>query len=264
MNRITEIFQDVKKNNKKVFIPFITAGYPRLESTSGLVSALADGGADLIEIGIPFSDPIADGPTIQASSYTALRNGVTLKWIFETVKTIRNNVKIPLIFFSYLNPILKYGLERFFRDSQKIGVDGVLIPDLPPEESGEIKEMAKRYGIDTIFLVSPITSNDRIRLIEKLSDDFVYCVSVTGTTGTRGELYSGVESYLKRIKSNLKKPFVVGFGVSTPEDVKKISEISNGVVVGSAIIKFIEKFKNNRELTVKVKNYVRKLKSPLE
>ena len=264
MNRITKIFQDVKKNNKKVFIPFITAGYPRLESTVELIPALADGGADLIEIGVPFSDPMADGPTIQASSHTALENGVTLKWIFKTVEKIRNNVKIPLIFFSYLNPILKYGLERFFKDSQKIGVDGLLIPDLPPEESGEIKKLARRYKINTIFLVSPTTSNNRIRLIEELSDDFVYCVSVTGTTGTRGKLYSEVKSYLMRIKSNLKKPYVVGFGVSTPEDVKKISEISNGVVVGSAIIKFIEKFKNNKELPEKVKNYIKKLKSPLK
>ena len=264
MNRITKIFQDVKKNNKKVFIPFITAGYPRLESTAELIPALADGGADLIEIGVPFSDPMADGPTIQASSHIALKNGVTLKWIFKTVEKIRNNVKIPLIFFSYLNPILKYGLERFFKDSQKIGVDGLLIPDLPPEESGEIKKLAERHKINTIFLVSPTTSNNRIRLIEELSDDFVYCVSVTGTTGTRGKLYSEVKPYLMRIKSNLKKSYVVGFGVSTPEDVKKISEISNGVVVGSAIIKFIEKFKNNKELPEKLKNYIKKLKSPLK
>ena len=264
MNRITKIFQDVKKNNKKVFIPFITAGYPRLESTTELISALADGGADLIEIGVPFSDPMADGPIIQASSHTALKNGVTLKWIFKTIEKIKNNVKIPLIYFSYLNPILKYGLERFFKDSQKIGIDGLLIPDLPPEESDEIKKLAKRHKINTIFLVSPTTSNNRMRLIEKLSDDFVYCVSVTGTTGTRGKLYSGVKPYLMRIKSNLKKPYVVGFGVSTPEDVKNISGISNGVVVGSAIIKFIEKFKNNKELPEKVKNYVKKLKSPLK
>ena len=163
MNRITKIFQDVKKNNKKVFIPFITAGYPRLESTEQLIPALVDGGADLIEIGVPFSDPMADGPTIQASSQVALKNGVTLKWIFKTLEKIRNNVKIPLIFFSYLNPILKYGLERFFEDSQKIGIDGLLIPDLPPEESDEIKKLAERHKInkDEISFYRRIIKKDR-------------------------------------------------------------------------------------------------------
>ncbi len=263
MNRITELFQEVKKHNKKIFVPFLTAGYPKLESTVELMSALANGGADLIEIGIPFSDPIADGPVIQSSSVTALQNGVTLKWIFKTVREIRKNVEIPLVFFSYLNPILKYGIEKFFKDSNKIGVDGVLIPDLPPEESFEIKKFAKKYNISTIFFVTPTTSNKRMRFIEKISDDFIYCVSVTGTTGAREKLFSKTKSYLIEVKSILKKPYVVGFGVSTAEDVKNISEISNGIVIGSALIKFIEKYKNSTELSKKVENYIRKLKKPI-
>ncbi len=264
MNRITKLFRDVKKNKRKVFIPFMTAGYPDLESTVKLISALEKGGADLIEIGIPFSDPIADGPAIQASSVKALENGVTLKWIFKTVHKIRENVKIPLIFFSYLNPIMKYGLEKFFRDLKKADVDGVLIPDLPPEEAEEIKTFAEKYDIATIFFVAPTTSNKRMRFIETISDDFVYCVSVTGTTGTREKLFSKTKPYLMKIRSILKKPYVVGFGISTAEDVKKISEISDGVVVGSAIIKFIEKYKDSKLLSKKLENYIRKLKKPIK
>ncbi len=263
MNRITELFQKVKRENRKVLIPFITAGYPDLESTPKLLSALFEGGADLIEIGIPFSDPIADGPIIQASSQIALQNGVTVKWIFKTIKSLRKTIPVPLIFFTYLNPILRYGLEKFFKDAESIGVDGVLIPDLPPEESKEIKNIANANNVKTIFLISPTSSNERMRLIEKLSDDFIYCVSVTGTTGTRDKLYSDIKPYLMRLKSNLKKPYVVGFGISTVEDVSKISEFSNGVVVGSALIKFIEKLKNDKNFYEKVRNYIRKLKRPL-
>ncbi|MFC1562488.1 tryptophan synthase subunit alpha [candidate division KSB1 bacterium] len=264
MNRITELFKNAKQNNKKVFIPFITAGFPKLESTVEIISALEKGGADLIEIGIPFSDPIADGPVIQSSSVTALKNGVTLKWIFKTVQQIRKNVKIPLIFFTYLNPVMKYGVEKFFKNANKIGIDGILIPDLPPEESDEVKKFAKKNNINTIFLVTPTTSNKRMRLIEKISDDFVYCVSVTGITGTREKLFLKTKPYLMKVKSVLKKPFVVGFGVSTAEDVKKISGFSDGVVVGSAVVKFTEKYKNNNDLAKRVEKYIRELKKPIK
>ena len=264
MNRITKTIQGAQKNNKKVFIPFITAGYPKRESMIEILTALSEGGADIIEIGIPFSDPIADGPVIQSSSHTALENGVTLPWILKTVKDARRHLSVPLIFFTYLNPIIKYGIERFFKDAKKCDVDGILIPDLPPEESDEIKELAAAYGLSTIFLISPATANKRMKMIEKLSDDFVYCISVTGTTGTREKLAQNIEPYLKRVKSQLKKPYVVGFGISAAEDVKKISGHSDGVVVGSALIKMIEKYKNSDNLPERIKKYIRTLTKPLQ
>lgn len=262
MNRITKTIREAQKNNKKVFIPFITAGYPKRESMIDILTALSEGGSDIIEIGIPFSDPIADGPVIQSSSQAALENGVTLPWILKTVKDARKHLSVPLIFFTYLNPIIKYGVERFFRDAKRCGVDGILIPDLPPEESGEIKELAAAYGLSTIFLISPATANKRMKMIEKLSDDFVYCISVTGTTGTREKL--NIEPYLKRVKSLLKKPYVVGFGISAAEDVKRISGYSDGVVVGSALIKMIEKYKSSDNLPERIIKYIQTLIKPLQ
>ncbi|WP_134687424.1 tryptophan synthase subunit alpha [Brevibacillus migulae] len=237
-NRIDQLFAD---RSKKRFIPFITIGDPSLAVSEELVIALAEAGADLIELGVAYSDPIADGPTIQRASQRALAAGVTMVDVMHLVSRVRQKgVTIPLVFFSYYNPVLQYGLDAFFHDLAACGADGIIIPDLPTEENEEASAAAKTNGVHLISLVAP-TSNARISAIAQKASGFVYCVSSLGVTGVRDELPADLGQFLDRVKASTDKPIAVGFGISTPEQVRFTAKHADGVVVGSAIVREVEK-----------------------
>ncbi|MFC1556700.1 tryptophan synthase subunit alpha [candidate division KSB1 bacterium] len=264
MNRITEKIQYLKRKGKKAFIPFITAGYPDINSTPEVFAVLERSGADIIEIGMPFSDPLADGPTIQYSSDCAIKNGATPSRVFETIKTIRSFSEVPILLFAYTNLILNFGIDEFMEQLSCSGGDGLLVPDLPVEESGPFYSRAKKHTIRMIFLISPLTSQERMREIERRSDDFVYCVSIAGVTGAREQLFKKINSYLKTVRSVLTKPFVVGFGVSNGGDARKIAELSDGVVVGSALIKRMQHFNNKQDLYKNIHDFAMEIKNGIE
>lgn len=247
MNKIDKKFLELKKENKKAFIAFITAGIPSLKMTGDIVLTLEKSGADIIELGIPFSDPLADGPTIQEASLQALKKNINLKKILNFVKDLRKKTDIPIIFMTYFNPILKLGIERFINDCKISKVDGLIIPDLPYEEACELIKLSKKKEISTIFLVAPTSTNDRIKNITRFSTGFIYYVSLTGVTGTREKLPSEITTKIKLVKSMTKKPVAVGFGVSKPEQAKTLAKIADGIIVGSAIVKIILKNISNKE-----------------
>lgn len=244
MNRIPQVFQKSQLQNQKVIVPYITPEFPIPGTTVPLILALESAGATMIEVGVPFSDPLADGPTIQHSSDVAIKNGVNVTKVFELVQEARTKTEIPLILMGYVNPILNYGMERFISDAKSTGVDGMIIPDLPPEESEEYRTLSKKYGMSTIFLIAPTSSDERIRHIDELSTDFTYCVSVTGVTGARNAFDGGIDRFLLRVKENTKKPFVVGFGIKNKKQVHEMSRYSAGVVVGSALLQEIAEKKS--------------------
>ncbi|CUS84114.1 tryptophan synthase subunit alpha [Candidatus Kryptonium thompsonii] len=236
MNRIEKVLNQ----KKKLFIPYITPEFPVKGVTLPLLEALVDAGSDMIEMGIPFSDPIADGPTIQHSSYVALKNGVNLKKIFSLVAEFRKNYSTPLILMGYINSILAWGLEKFICEAVSSGVDGLIVADLPVEEADELIRVSQDFKFSNIFLVAPTSSDERIKMISEKSTHFVYCVSVTGVTGER-EDFGGeeFENFMRRVKANSKKPYVVGFGISKREHVMRAWQWADGVVVGSALIKHL-------------------------
>lgn len=240
-NRIESLFE-TKDDQQKVMSLFLTAGYPDLESTADLVIGFEQNGADIIELGMPFSDPLADGPTIQEASNVAIENGVTMDGIFDMVKKIRESSQIPIILMGYINPVFRYGVEKFCKKAEQAGVDGLIIPDAPIEESGILSEHAKSHGLHMIYLVAPNTSSERMKLIDQKSDGFVYCVSVTGVTGARDgeEVAQSVKRFISRVKDNvIKNPKLVGFGIKNHKDAMKISEGLDGFIVGSALIETI-------------------------
>ncbi len=241
MNRISEKFKELKARNKKALIPYITPEFPVKGTTVPLLLSLEKAGATMVEVGIPFSDPLADGPTIQHSSDVAIHNGATMRRVFECINEARKKTNIPILLMGYFNPILHYGISKFLEDAKKNGVDGLIIPDLPPEESEEFCELSKKNGISNVFLVAPTSSDERIRLIDQLSTDFTYCVSITGVTGAKGSFGGNFDEFLHRVKKHTRKPFVVGFGIKSKEQVEHISTIADGVVVGSALLQQIEK-----------------------
>jgi len=259
MNRIEEKFKELKKKNKKAFIVFLTCGYPDLKTTKDLVKGLSSK-VDIIELGLPFSDPIADGPIIQESSQVALKNKIDTLKVFKLVKEIRESSSIPLCIMTYYNPVFCFGIERFIRESKKSGVDGLIIPDLPPEESKDILRIAKKYDLNIIFFISPTTTFKRIKLISNLARGFIYYVSLTGVTGPREKLPADLVDNLKRIKKITKKPVCVGFGVSKKEQVKEIYKIADGVIVGSAIIKKIKENIKRQDLVKRVVDFASSLK----
>lgn len=242
MNRIADTFQRLRSSGKKALIPYITPEFPSQGITLPLLQILEQSGAEMVEIGIPFSDPLADGKIIQHSSEVALRNGVTVKRILDLVGEFRKKSSLPLLLMGYINPILSFGIDRFFRESSMAGVDGVIIPDLPPEESAMAREEGSRAGVSMVFLIAPTSSNDRIRTIDQLSTDFSYCVSVTGVTGARKELglNGSLDQFLRRVKENTRKPFVVGFGISNADQVRRVWQFADGAVVGSALLRVLE------------------------
>jgi tryptophan synthase alpha chain len=241
MSRISTVMQRRSADQPIRIIPYVTPEFPVPGTTVPLVLALEKIGAAMVEIGIPFSDPLADGPTIQHASDIALRNGVTIPKVFEFVGQIRKSSQIPVILMGYVNPILQYGIDRFFSDGKKAGIDGVIIPDLPPEESDEVQSACRRYGIGITYLIAPTSTEERIRFIDDQSTDFSYCVSVTGVTGARSGLPEGLNEFLSTVKRNAKKPFVVGFGIKNREHVRQIAPIADGIVIGSALIDAIGK-----------------------
>lgn len=238
MNRITRKFEELKTINRKAFIGYLTAGDPNIEKTEELVYALEAGGSDIIEIGIPYSDPLADGPVIQEAALRAFNNNITLNKIFNCVKNIRINTEVPLLFLVYFNTVFSYGLEKFIEKCSKIGIDGLIIPDLPLEERDEIKPYISKSNILLIPMVT-LTSNNRIKNIVSDSSGFVYCVSSYGVTGARQNFDESIENFIEDIRKETDLPIAVGFGISNNESVKYFNRFADGVIVGSAIVKVI-------------------------
>jgi tryptophan synthase alpha chain len=226
-----------REEGKKILSIFLTAGYPEAAATAPLVAALAGAGADLVEIGIPFSDPIADGPTIQHSSEVALRNGVNLRGVFGMMDEIRKSTSIPVILMGYTNPVMRYGLEAFARDCRLHGVDGTIIADLPPEESPAYRSAMTENGISSVFLAAPTTSDERLRMLDEASSGFLYCVSITGVTGARRSLASQAGEFVSRARKIIRRnSLLVGFGIATPDDARTMAALSDGIIIGSAFI----------------------------
>ncbi|HKK24230.1 MAG TPA: tryptophan synthase subunit alpha [Gracilimonas sp.] len=238
MNRIQKVF-NTKDSDDKIMSLFITAGYPDLKSTVELILGFEQNGADIIELGMPFSDPLADGPTIQYSSDVAINNGITMNKIFEIVQETRKQSDIPIVLMGYMNPVLRYGVSNFCKNASQAGVDGLIIPDIPLEEGGIIKEYAEEHELDIIHLVAPNTSDERMKLADENSQGFVYCVSVTGVTGARDgeEVSRSVDQFIQRVRTNItKNPVMVGFGIKSFEDANNIALNADGFIVGSALI----------------------------
>ena len=224
----------------KAFIPFVTCGDPDLETTAKVVRAAAANGADLIELGIPFSDPTAEGPVIQGANLRALSGGVTTDKVFDLVKDLRTDVTIPMVFMTYANVVFSYGAEKFISTCNEIGIDGLILPDLPFEEKDEFQPLCDKYGVDLISLIAP-TSHERISMIAKQAQGFIYVVSSLGVTGTRSEITTDLGAIVEVIRKNTDVPCAIGFGISNPEQAKKMASLSDGAIVGSAIIKILEK-----------------------
>ena len=262
MNRMEWVFKKLR-NKRAAFIPFVVAGDPDLNTTEALVLKMAECGADIIELGVPFSDPLADGPTIQMASQRALKNGVNLKEIFRMAERLKG-ISTPLVLMTYFNPVFQYGLKSFAEDCHRHGIDGVIIPDLPPEEAGPWIQEAKPFKLGTIFLTTPTSSPDRIRLASRTSRGFLYYVSITGVTGARGKLPDELEAAIGQIRKYSQKPVAVGFGISTPEQVKEVRRIADGVIVGSAIVKMIEENLKHPDLVIRVGDFVFSLADALK
>jgi tryptophan synthase alpha chain len=256
MNRIERKFRELNTKGRKALITFITVGDPDLDMTFELVLEMERKGADVVELGVPFSDPLADGTTIQRASQRALDNKVTLKDILKLVHKLRRKTDIPIVLMSYLNPVYKYGLEEFARMCRKTGVDGVIVPDLVPEEGEEWLKAARSDRLSTIFLAAPTSSLERIKKIASKTTGFLYYVSLTGVTGARDKLNSNVIDALKAIKRITDKPVACGFGISNPQQARKVSRYSDGVIVGSAIIDLIERSATRRAILKNVGNFV--------
>ena len=239
MSRIQNALQQQRTTGKPLLIPYITPEFPVKDATVPVMQSLAAAGAGMIEVGIPFSDPLADGPVIQHSSEIAIRNGATLRRVLDLVASARRSLTLPILLMGYANPILKYGVPRFCADAAAAGADGLIIPDLPPEESGELRAESAKHGLSTVFLMAPTSTDERIRFIDGCSSDFSYCVSVTGVTGARTSFGTDFDSFLGRVKKNAQKPFVVGFGIRSAEQVQQIAPYACGAVVGSALLQHI-------------------------
>jgi tryptophan synthase alpha chain len=251
LSRIVSVFVGAKHT---ALIPYITVGYPTVETTLKVVPLFASSGCEIIELGIPFSDPLADGATIQRASYEALRQGVTSEVCFEVTQELRRQVEIPLVFMTYYNPVLKFGLEQFCSKCAGVGVDGLIIPDLPPEEGEELEQSTKRHGIDLIYLLSPASTEERIQLVASRSSGFIYLVSLTGVTGARDNLPEELESFVARVRERTEKPLCIGFGVSTPEQARRIAKIADGVIVGSRIIQLLDEDKSLKNVCSFIKS----------
>ena len=244
----------------KAFIPFITCGDPDLETTGAAIRAMEANGADLIELGIPFSDPTAEGPVIQGANLRALQGGVTTDKIFDFVRALRKDVKIPFVFMTYANVVFSYGADKFISICAEIGVDGLILPDLPYEEKEEFLPVCRKYGVDLISMIAP-TSADRIAMIAKEAEGFLYIVSSLGVTGTRSEIKTDLASIVEVVRATTKTPCAIGFGISTPEQAHKMAAIADGAIVGSAIIKLLEQY--GKDAPEKIATYVKSMKDAL-
>ncbi|VBB06654.1 tryptophan synthase alpha chain active site [Lucifera butyrica] len=262
-NAIQNRFRDVRQTGKKALITYISAGDPDLDTTRKLVLTMEKNGTDIIELGVPFSDPVADGPVIQAASLRALQKGITIEKIFNLVRSLRQETAIPLILMVYFNSILQYGIERFTKACAGAGVDGLIVPDLPLEESEELRQTAAACNVDVIMLVAPTTPLERVKQIARVGKGFLYCVSVTGVTGMQKELDGGLAGFLTMVRSQTDLPLAVGFGISTPAQAATAAKLADGVIVGSAVIKVIENHLAADGLVEQVGAFVSRLKQGL-
>lgn len=264
MVRLEQRFEKTRQSKELALVLYVTAGDPSPEHTVEVVIRGAEAGADVFEIGIPFSDPIADGPTIQAAIDRALRRGVRVATVFEIVKAIRQKTDLPLVLMTYFNPVLQYGLERFARDAKTAGADGVLLTDVPPEEASEWIEIARRHELATIFLLAPTSTDERIKLVAEIGTGFIYCVSRTGVTGERERLPEDLPELVVRIRKQTDKPIAIGFGISKPEHVTAVAQMdgADGVVVGSALVRMLhEEFGEGRQGSwQKIVDFIKALK----
>jgi tryptophan synthase alpha chain len=263
MSRLGATFATLRQRGERALIPYFTAGDPSLGVTRRLVIEAAKRGADIIELGIPFSDPLADGPVVQRATQRALAAGVTLPRVLELVREMRGEVTAPLVFLSYYNPILAFGLKTFCRTAVEAGVDGVIVADLPPEEAGPLHLEAEAAGLELIHLVAPTSTPDRMRKIAKATGSFIYMVSLTGVTGTRAELPPDLAQHLRALRGITTKPICVGFGISGPEQAAAVARFADGVIVGSAIVKLVERYGGSSELLVQVGDFIAALKKAL-
>ncbi len=258
--RIGKRFAVLKDRGEKALIAFITAGDPDIKSSEEIIMEIAKAGADIIELGVPFSDPMADGPTIQESSERALKGGVQLPDVLKLVKRLRKETEIPIVLFGYYNPVFVYGLSRFAEDAARAGVDGVLIVDLPPEEAGELSKELKANGLDLVFTLTPTSDAGRMKLVSETSSGFIYYVSVTGVTGARSKVGARIRESVREVRKYSSLPVAVGFGISSEEQVRDVSKHSDGVIVGSAIVNVIKKNLKDKGLPRKVGRFVSSLK----
>ncbi len=259
MNRITDCLTRLRGKKEKALTLFLTAGFPKINSTPSLVRMLERAGADIIELGMPFSDPLADGPTIQQSSQVALKNGMTLTRVLQTVQEIRKSSGIPVVLMGYVNPILRYGEESFFKDAAKAGVNGIILPEVPLEESPRFAAMINGAGLANILLVTPTTPAERVQRIDEICNGFLYCVSMTGVTGMKRS--GSNEGFIKRVKANAKRnPVLVGFGISTPRDASKLARDADGIIIGSALIKRLLAGESNTGIT----RWIKRMKNAID
>jgi tryptophan synthase alpha chain len=256
MSEIENIFTP---KGHKALIPYLTVGYPNVETTLDMARLIASSGGDLIELGIPFSDPLADGTTIQRASYHALRQGVSPQQCLEVARTLRKEIKIPLVFMTYYNPVHRYGLDAFCSDCSQAGINGLIIPDLPPEEGAEIEKLSEEYGLDLIYLLAPTSTDERIDMVATRSRGFIYLVSLTGVTGARDSLPPELESFVKRVRQRAQQPLCVGFGISSPDEARRVAKVADGVIVGSRIIQLLDE----NEPAVKVRTFIESMKGVL-
>lgn len=262
MGRLENRFQELKARGEKALVCFVTAGDPSAEQTVEVVDALARAGADAVELGIPFSDPLADGPSVQASSQRALEKGMTTRTALEIVRKIRaSNPDLPLVIMTYYNPIRRYGLAQYAKDARTAGADAHIVTDLTPEEAGDWKAHSDANGLDTVFLLAPTSTPARIGVVARLSRGFIYCVSRTGVTGAREDVPAELREVVATIRAQTSEPICVGFGVSTPEHVRKICVFADGAVVGSALVDLIHRHRDSADLIARVSEYVAGLKS---
>lgn len=241
MSRIGPRFEELAQAGRRALLMYVTVGYPERDSALELVPAIVEAGADMIELGVPFSDPLADGATVQRATEIALRNGVNVKYCLETVRTLRaRGITVPVVFMGYYNPMLQYGLERFCADAHAAGVDGLIVPDLPPEESHELQAACVAHDIDLIFFLAPTSTDERMREVALRATGFIYCVSLTGITGSRTEVASQLPAFLARARAITDTPLAVGFGISEPRHAQQVAEVADGVIIGSALLNIVE------------------------
>ncbi len=264
MTRITALFDRLRRERRKALVGYLTAGDPNPDRTPALVAALVRGGVDLIELGVPFSDPIADGPVIERASHRALKAGTTVRGVLDIAARIRKSSEVPLLLFTYLNPVLRFGFDAVVREAKASGIDGLLLTDLTIEEAGPYASTARSGGLDTIFLAAPTSTAERLREIASHSSGFVYLVSRTGVTGERDSLSDAVAPLVKAMRGVTELPLALGFGISRPEHVEAASHLVDAVVVGSAIVRLIEQHGSDPSDDAKLEEFARKLKKPLE
>jgi len=263
MGRIEVKFESLRAKNEKALIVYLTAGDPSLDATKKLILGLENAGVDILEIGVPFSDPTADGPVIQAASQRALKTGTTLEGVLKMVAEIRQTSQIPILLFGYFNPIFAFGVKKFAKTAKQAGVDGVLVVDLPPEEAPELRIHTDAAGLDFISLVAPTTGRDRLKNILKSATGFLYYISITGVTGTAAPKIDDIAREVGKIRKLTKMPIAVGFGISNAEQAEEIGAIADGIVIGSAVVKLIDENRNSDDLTKIVCKYIKNIKKSL-